>query len=885
MTVPALSTVHPVRGASRPVGPVEAVRRARELHRAGKAEATADRYLRAIRLLAKGLALLEVPGVDEVQRLEVRTRLLNTQAFCLAETGSLDDGLAQMAAARRDLAGLPDEALRDELYSLLDANRGVLLCRVGRIEEGIAALDLDIAYNERRLAQCQGDPLPIVDLLVLSLSNRGNAHAYRPEDQLDAATRDLHRAIDLATQYDLPIRLGIATHALGNVLKQAGDMPEALRRYEEADRVFRSIEPSLLPRLRLDQAEAMISVGLADEAGRHLDEVLPELRRERIGQDVAEAELFRAAAALLDGQLDIARRMSSSAQRKLLRRGSPAWAAVAALITLRVDVLRALHSGRVPAKLPDRALELAAHLAELRLSDQAALATTLAARLEVRRGDLDRAADLVRAVPRSKRVGPIDNRMLLRLCRAEIALALGNRRAALAQAKSGMAELARVRDQMGGLELVSGTALHGRELGDLAVRLVLDGGDSAVDAKRLFTWLERTRAQMYRYEPLESIDDAELAERISKVRQLSRALLRARLDGRSTSQLESRYAASQRDAMRLGWRAEPWGRARPVATVDEVATALGERALVSFASSGEQMVAVVIAGGRVRMAALGTAAHAAESARRLHADLNALAPDHLPPALAEVIGASARREAERLDTQLLRPLAAFLGDREVVVVPTGALYAVPWGVLPSLRSRPTVVVPSATAWLAASRPDRSPATGVVLVRGPGLLAADGEIEKLAGYHRDATLLGLDDASVSAVLEALDGVSLAHIAAHGEHEPGNALFSRLELADGALFAHEMGRLRRPPQQVVLAACELALNRIRPGDEALGFAGAMLAGGAHTVVAASSRVGDLPSAEAMSEYHRRLVSGATPSVALAEAVAEDPFRRPFVCLGSG
>jgi CHAT domain-containing protein len=195
------------------------------------------------------------------------------------------------------------------------------------------------------------------------------------------------------------------------------------------------------------------------------------------------------------------------------------------------------------------------------------------------------------------------------------------------------------------------------------------------------------------------------------------------------------------------------------------------------------------------------------------------------------------------------------------------------------------VVPSVTAWLATSRSTRSSGSGVVLVRGPGLQAAEGEIDKLAGYHHDAIVLGAKDAKVGAVLHALDGVALAHIAAHGEHEPENALFSRLELADGALFAHEVGRVRHPPHQVVLAACELALNRIRPGDEALGFAGAMLASGAQTVIAASSRVGDEPSAAAMGDYHRGLAEGASPAVALAEAIAVDPLRRPFVCLGSG
>ncbi|MBW4716585.1 CHAT domain-containing protein [Saccharothrix obliqua] len=859
---------------------------ARELHRKGKANASANRYLTATRILRRGLAVLERADADPVGRLEVRIRLLITLSFCLAETNGLEDGLRQLAAARAELTGLPEGPLRDELTSLVNGVQGFLLFRVGRIEEGIVYVDLDVAHHERLLERTKadgGDPGQVVQSLVTTLTNRGNA--YGEIHRIDDAVRDLNRAVHLAAEHDLPLRAAICTHALGNVLRLAGDIPQALRRYQEANRAFRDLEPGLLLRLNIDQAEAMISVGLADEAGRLLDEVLPELRRQRIGQDVAEAELYRGAAALADGDLVLARRMARSAQRRLVRRGSPAWAAVAGLIELRVDSTRAVESRRSSPSVLARALELAARLSALKLHDQAKLATVLAARVEVRHGNVDRAADLLRGVANTRRFAPIDHRMLLRLCRAELALARGNKRVALAQAKAGLAELGRMRDRMGGLELVSGTALHGRELGELAVRLVLEDGDSPTVAKRLFTWLERTRAQLYRYDPVESTTDTALREKIAEVRQLSRALLRARLDGLPTAKLEERLAASQRDAMRLGWSESPWGRPRPVATADEVMARLGDRAMVSFAASGEELVAVVLAGGRVRMKRLGSADEATERARRLHADLNALAPDHLPPPLAEVISASARREAEKLDQFLLGPLAPMIGDRELVVVPTGALHVVPWGVLPTCANRPTTAVPSATSWLSTTRADREPVSGVLLVRGPDLQAAQGEIDRLAGYHRDAKTLDEVDAKVDVVLEALDGVELAHIAAHGEHEPENALFSRLELVDGALFAHEIGSVRHPPRQVVLAACELALNRVRPGDEPLGFAGALLANGARTVIAASSRVGDTPSAEAMADFHHNLAAGASPAVALAEAIAVDPLRRPFVCLGSG
>jgi CHAT domain-containing protein len=193
------------------------------------------------------------------------------------------------------------------------------------------------------------------------------------------------------------------------------------------------------------------------------------------------------------------------------------------------------------------------------------------------------------------------------------------------------------------------------------------------------------------------------------------------------------------------------------------------------------------------------------------------------------------------------------------------------------------ITPSATAWVTAS--GRPQSATVLLAGGPGVPGAIGEVRKLRSVYPDARLVDGADATSAAVLEALEGSGTAHLVAHGAHEPANALFSRLELVDGPLFAHETARLGRPPEHVVLAACELAMSHIRPGEEALGFAGTLLASGSRTVIGAISRVGDNAAAAAMSDLHQQLAIGTSPAVALAEATAVDPLRRPFLCLGAG
>ncbi|MEV0678990.1 CHAT domain-containing protein [Actinosynnema sp. NPDC050436] len=898
------------------VVPNEAVviREARELHRSGVDASCAGQHRAAVRDLRRGLSLADaINPVDPDIRtdwLVARIRLSSTLAALTSETAGPTAGLAGLDDVRRLIGQVADPVLRDELFGSVGHNQGLLLLHAGRTEEGVAVLDSALHHEERRLAAGPDEPR-LVEAVVKTLWSRGTAHTKL--GSVARARQDLDRAVWLATEHGLTTRAADASYALGRLDLRIGDVPAALRRYESSERSYRAQDLDVPVLLGLHRAQALMAAGLADEAGSQLDGVLPVMRAEEsVTRDLADVELYRAVAAYMTGDFGVARTMAASARQRMRRWGCETCVANATLVALRVDTVVALSAedpntagsqagGETAAEsgagaggsggvappavslrvLARRALDFADGLAVPRLAEQAALARMLAVRLEIRRGALDSAERVLAAVPRPGRLTPIEHRMLRRLCRAELAVARGQHTSALAEIRAGLTDLDHVRDRMGGLELLSGTALHGRDLAELAVHLVLSGGSP----RRLFAWLERTRAQVYRYEPLTRFDNPVLAERIAEIRTLTQSIHQAKHEGHPTAALRARRAERMREANRLGWHTGQWGRSRPVAGLAEVMAQLGERALVSFASSEDSLVALVVVASGVRLARLGSWERAGEAARMLNADLNALAPDHLPPQLAAVMSASARKQADLIDEQLIAPLADLVGDRDLVVVPTGALYAIPWGVLPSLHGRPTVVAPSATAWLAADRAERSPDGRTVLARGPELPAAVGEIDKLGAYHATAALLSEERATVANVLAALDGAEIAHLAAHGVHEPENALFSRLELVDGPLYAHEVAGLSHPPRQVVLASCELALNRIRSGDEPLGFASALLASGSHMVVAPLSRVGDQACAAAMDDYHRHVAAGAEPAVALAEAIAVDPLRRPFVCLGSG
>ncbi|HEX3789049.1 MAG TPA: CHAT domain-containing protein [Pseudonocardiaceae bacterium] len=860
-------------------------RRAEELRQSALRAGNASRPQEAVSSLRRALRLLA--DDPETTNAELLIRILSGLAFNDAEVRSFAQGLKHLHSAEKLLAHVSDQAVRQDLDGTIRAQHGAMLIRVGRLDDSLRKLDDAVVFGERAREQGLSNEAALGTRLV----NRAAAHLMTGNPVL--AQRDLTRSIAVAqagiqdensnNRDALALIEAKARHNLGSLAWRMGDLPRALHYHEDASRSYRALSPGTLAKVRMDQAEVLLTAGLAEEAATQLDEALPEMRRLHVYQDLAEAEALRAGAALVYGDHVLARQLARSARQRFLRRGSTSWASIAALTGLRAEVAAALSGGRAGRSLVTRALALADELSEQQLVDEASVARLLAVRVLLKRREADEAAKQLDLVPAPRRVTPVDHRMLLRLCRAELAVAREDQTAAFRQARSGLLELGRLRDRMGGLELVCGTAVHGRELGELAVRLVVNSHRTA--ARRLFTWSERTRAQVYRYEPLPPMDDPMLAQRVQEYRHLSRTVQEAERDGKPSRDLRSKLAPLQREVMRLGWRDGPWGRPRPIAGFAEVAEQLGDRVLVTYVAAGPDLVAVTVADGRARLTRLGAVADATAAATELHADLDALSPDSLPPALASVVSGSAQLRAARLDAQLLRPLAKLLDDRELVVVPTGGLYAVAWGVLPSLRGRPVSVAPSATAWLAAMRTATSREAGhTVLVGGPGLPAARGEVGGLLAHHPDAVLLEAEKATVQSVLGALDGAKLAHLAAHGAHEPENALFSQLELIDGALYAHETSRLPHPPEHVVLAACELALSRIRPGDEALGFAGALLAAGGRTVTAAVTRVGDQAAAIAMADYHRLLAAGAPPATALAEANAVDPLRRPFVCLGA-
>ncbi|GGU29404.1 CHAT domain-containing protein [Lentzea flava] len=210
----------------------------------------------------------------------------------------------------------------------------------------------------------------------------------------------------------------------------------------------------------------------------------------------------------------------------------------------------------------------------------------------------------------------------------------------------------------------------------------------------------------------------------------------------------------------------------------------------------------------------------------------------------------------RLAVAAGRPVSAaeaLLPDaEEVVVIPDGVLHAMPWAAL----GRRVHVIPSLRHW---RPPRRSRPCRRIWIAGPGLEYE--EVPALQQEHGGRRITPFADD----VLAAMEGAGVVHIAAHGEVNTDNPLFSHLELKDGPLYGYDIARLEHPPEVVVLSACESGLAR------------AFLDAGTRAVIASVLPVPDARVSRAMTRVHRLIDHPVEAAAVVADL--------GFSCYGTG
>jgi tetratricopeptide (TPR) repeat protein len=766
-------------------------------------------------------------------------------------------------------------ALRGVDAARLLMQRALILQRLGRLDEALEGYRRALVGFRRANDRVWQARL---------LNNRGVLHAYRGAQR--AAEADLLNAERLYTELGQDLAAAQVRWGRGFAAARGGDVVAALDLYDRAveDHEQREISTALI---LLDRCELLMSVRLTAEARRDAGVAVKELSDSNMAFDLAEARLMLAQAELLDGDAAAARKTAAAVAQTFGRQGRKPWAALARYVTLKA----AWVEGDRSAATLGAARRAADTLAGSGWPVPALDARLIAARIALERNQLRVAAAELTRAGRARKSGSVEVRARAWHAQALLRRARGDRRSAYSALRAGLAALEEHRESLGATELRVHVAGHGEELASTGVEMALEDGVP----DRVLVWAELYRVRALRRRPTRPPDDASLRAELAELRAIVGRISEAALEGRGAAPLRRRQAELEARIQAHARRAYGIADAHLEAAVDldELRKGLGERALVEIVQSQGHLHAVAVANGRVTLRYLGPLAPVVHELESLRFSLKRLSLGRSSPRSLEIAESTARGAAARLDELLLAPTAADVGDRPLVIVPTGALHALPWGALPSCVTRPVTVSPSARLWLGANARRAGPLSRVALVAGPGLPGATIELAALAPLYRGAPVLADGSARVSSVMSALSTSSFVHLAAHGTFRADNPQFSSLQLVDGPLTVYDLEALAAVPEMLVLSACDSGLSAVRPGDEIMGLAAALFSLGTSTLVATVIPVPDHLTAALMLEFHEGLRSGLPPSVALASArsnLASEPgaalaASAGFVCLGAG
>jgi CHAT domain-containing protein/tetratricopeptide (TPR) repeat protein len=852
--------------------PAEALPLASEL--AGRALAAGDLAAASVAERALGLVALHTQNLpDAVAHFLQAVRLAERGAagtvaararislsYALAATGATRRALHEADLAARHLTGF--DSVR------LEVQRALILTQLGRLDEGLAIYRQTLPVVRRHRD---------VLLEVRLLCNRGILYSYRGEYQL--AEADLRKATVLSDQAGQDLMGTFIRGNLGYVAACRGDVIAALRWYDEAEAQRRALGATAAHLLQ-DRARLLLAVRLIPEGRRAAEAALAEWQRQGDAASAAEAKLLLAEAALLDGQPGTAYALAEEARASFARQRRAAWQALARHVALQAslaDPAGAVSIGR--ARRVANELERAgwrAGAADVRLF----LATLHLSSGKVRQARTDLERDRL-----SRRQGPIGLQARAWHAEALLRLATGRRRTAASAVARGLRLIEGYRATLG-VDLSISFAAHRTELANLGLRMALEDRHP----RRILQWVERGRASHLMFPPVRPTSDDDLTADLAALRGVVVAVDEALRAGESIRELSRRQAQLEARIRRGSLSTPRSGDISAVVPVGELAVTLKDWALVEYVIVDGQLLALTLVNRRCRLHELGAADDVVREVRYLDDGLQRQA--RARPRDASRAGASARLAAQRLQERLVTPLLRVLDDRPLVVAPSGALQLLPWSVLPSLRSRPLCVTPSASVWHLAEQ--RAAGAGSVLAAaGPKLPGAAEEAAAVAALYPRAELRTGEQATVEQVLGAIGGVDVVHLAAHGHPRADNPLFSHLRMVDGPLTAYDLERTPGMASLAVVSACDAGRTVERQGNEVFGLATAFLARRCRTLIGPLLCVPDVETVPHMVALHEQLRSGRSPAEAMMQArlagapSLEDPRSSVdlFACLGAG
>lgn len=568
--------------------------------------------------------------------------------------------------------------------------RALILRRLGRDEEAF------VGYRKALMTFRRHD-----DVLwqARALTNRGVLHGYRGE--LGQAEHDLKAAQDLYEQLGLPAAIAQVQHNRGFLAAQAGDVPTALLWYDRAHEYLQRTGASAIG--LIDRAELLLSARLLPEARAAINEAIEACRRGRLHSLLGQAQLLSARVDLMSGATDSARTSAHLARRTFDRQDRTTLAAFARRVEAAARVA-AGHRDRRALRALDEAAD---QLADGSWLTQAWDAWLDAALLAMETGDHESATRLLAKADAARRSGPAPIRARAWHARALLELHNGRVGAAKRAAAAGYREVEAHRASLGATELGVRATTDGEELAALRLGLALRSGD----AREAMLWLQRCRSSSLRLPPARPSSDVVIEGLLTELRRISGELAATPLDQQRTRRLLRRQRAAEAEVRRRAWQVHPDapGATGRQPSLPELADLLGKRALVELAKLDGTLYALVMVDGIVRHRRLCGVDEATNEVASLRFAVRRVVLQHGSPLSKSTAQAGVAYACDRLNRMLLEPIADLIGDRSLVLVPTGALHALAWPMLDLCRERPVTVAPSSWLWWRASSNPRRPA--------------------------------------------------------------------------------------------------------------------------------------------------------------------------------
>jgi tetratricopeptide (TPR) repeat protein len=801
--------------------------------------ATLSRGLAVLGRARRSLGEIDLAEVDLARAVEAAAQIRDDELGADARIGLA--GVLSFAGRSEEAFTLLDEAVAtgsQRLRAYAALQRAIIEQRLGRLREAVTGYESALPTLRRLEARID---------IALVLMNRGVIRTQTGE--YAGAIADLTESGELFAAEGSEFGVAQTRHGLGWAHARSGDIPLALQHLDDAAERFGRLGHEALE-VDVDRVEVLLSAGLFAAAAELGTRTATRLRAAGNHSQAAEVWLLCARAAVLDGDRSAAGSAARRARALFADQGAVGWEQAAQLEVLRSG------SGD-PAELPALARRLDAAGNVVGSATALALAALAAAEI----GAADQADRLAaECAQRAGRLGLLEPRMQAAHASAACAAARGDADAAFRRIRAALDDLDGHRTSLAASGARASVAVHARALVALGLRMAAATGSPGA----VLEWMERGRSGRAEFLAVRPPPDGALAAELAELRAVAARARDPDADGAEALARQAELESSiERRLLRAGADGDPGRGAVP--TVEELQSALGGATLVELAEIDERLLAVAVDERGARIADIGAGADVDRCTGSALSALHAAVRAGGSGAGADLL----RRALRELDSALAVVLT---GDGPMVLVVPPALHVVPWHLLPGLLGRTVSVAPSAAWWRTArSRPAPPGRAPAALVAGPRLDEAEREVLDVARSYADAAVLTGSAATAHAVITALAGATVAHLACHGRIRYDNPLWSSLELVDGPLYVHDLERASRTPPFVVLSGCETGVG-VRAGDELLGLSAAFLARGTRSLVAAICPLPDtVATRETMTALHERISRGATPAAALAELSA--------------